>query len=493
MTIGFKQIPANIRVPLFYAEVDPSRANTGSINQRALVIGQITADGTATPNVPVICAGVEDAKDKGGVGSMLALMVDAYRKNDAFGELWMLPVEDDGAATAATGTIEVTAAPTAAGTVSLYIAGVRVTVGVAYDDTVNEVAAAINAAINAKTDLPVTATVATDTVTLEAKNAGAAGNDIDIRVNYLGTAGGEALPASLALTITGMSGGATNPTLTTALANLSDEPFDYIVCPYSDSTSLNAVSDLLNDTTGRWSWSQQIYGHCFSAKAGDLSALTTFGGARNNQHETVIGFDGSPTPPWAWASAIAAQAAVSSRADPGLPMQTLPLIGVLAPPIQSRFALTDRNTLLYTGVSTFAVAQDGTVSIENLITTYQENAFSQPDDSYLQVETMFLLAYCLRRLARVVTSKYVRVKLAANGTRFAPGSSIVTPNIIKGDIIAEYRAMEYEGYVQKADLFKESIIVEQNASNPNRVDVLWPGVLINQLRIFALLAQFRHQ
>ena len=36
-----------------------------------------------------------------------------------------------------------------------------------------------------------------------------------------------------------------------------------------------------------------------------------------------------------------------------------------------------------------------------------------------------------------------------------------------------------------------NLIVEQNASNPNRVDCLWPGTLINQLRIFALLAQFR--
>jgi len=37
------------------------------------------------------------------------------------------------------------------------------------------------------------------------------------------------------------------------------------------------------------------------------------------------------------------------------------------------------------------------------------------------------------------------------------------------------------------------LIVEQNAKNPSRVDVLWDGVLINQLRIFAVLTQFRLQ
>jgi phage tail sheath gpL-like len=51
--------------------------------------------------------------------------------------------------------------------------------------------------------------------------------------------------------------------------------------------------------------------------------------------------------------------------------------------------------------------------------------------------------------------------------------------------------MEFEGYVQGSDIFAQAIVVEQDSSNPNRVNVLWPGVLINQLRIFALLAQFR--
>jgi phage tail sheath gpL-like len=137
------------------------------------------------------------------------------------------------------------------------------------------------------------------------------------------------------------------------------------------------------------------------------------------------------------------------------------------------------------------VADDGTVSIQNLITTYQKNAFGNADNSYLEIETMFTLAYVLRALKTMVTSKYARVKLAANGTRFAAGSAIVTPNIIRADLIAKYRELEYDGLVQNGDAFKEGLIVQQNTQNPNRVDVLFPGILINQLRIFALLNQFR--
>lgn len=49
----------------------------------------------------------------------------------------------------------------------------------------------------------------------------------------------------------------------------------------------------------------------------------------------------------------------------------------------------------------------------------------------------------------------------------------------------------WNGYAQDKEAFAKNIIVEQNAKNPNRVDVLWPGTLINQLRVFALLNQFR--
>ncbi|EEF24235.1 conserved hypothetical protein [Ricinus communis] len=202
---------------------------------------------------------------------------------------------------------------------------------------------------------------------------------------------------------------------------------------------------------------------------------------------------GSPTPAWMWAAAMIGAAAVSLRADPATPLHTLVIPGVLAPPLANRFSFSGRNTLLFTGISTFTVAGDGTVAIEMLITTYQKNAFGNADNSYLKVETMFNIAFILRRLETIVTSKYARVKLAANGTRFAAGSNIVTPNMIRSDLIASYRQLENDGYVQNADAFKAGLIVQQNSQNPNRVDVLWDGILIDQLDIFALLFQFRNQ
>ena len=104
---------------------------------------------------------------------------------------------------------------------------------------------------------------------------------------------------------------------------------------------------------------------------------------------------------------------------------------------------------------------------------------------------MFLLTYILRYMKTRITTKYSRMKLAANGTRFAQGAAIVTPNIIRSDVIAAYQELEFNGHVQDADAFAKALIVEQNSENPNRIDVLWPGTLINQLNVFALLAQFK--
>ena len=491
MTIPFNNIPQNLRVPLFYAEVDNSMANSGQTTSRALIIAQKTADGTAEANIPSICQGIGDAIAKGGAGSMLGMMVEAYRANDSFGELWTVALEDNESAVGSTGSITVSGAPTNTGVIYLYIGGVKVTQKVVVGQDVDMIATNLATTINGTFNLPVTAAAESGKVTITAINKGTCGNDIDLRLNYRGNLGDETTPEGLTLIIEQMSGGKVNPNLDVALANLGDTEFDYIACPYTDSDSLDALKAFLNDQTGRWSWTQQLYGHYFSVRKGTLGELTTFGTSRNDQHGSVMGVNNSPTPSYIWASALTATAANSLRVDPARPLQTLTISGVLAPAQENRFELGDRNVLLWDGISTFTVADDGTVSIENLITTYQKNKYGQPDDSYLQIETLFTLAYVIRAMRSAITSKYARVKLADNGTRFAPGSAIVTPNTIKGELIAQFSTLEYNGYVQGKERFKEGLIVERNPTNPNRVDVLWPGALINQLRIFALLAQFR--
>ncbi|HBN7019220.1 TPA: phage tail sheath subtilisin-like domain-containing protein [Escherichia coli] len=493
MTVPFARVPSNLRAPLFYVEFDNSMANSATATQRTLLLGQMLDSGSTEPEIPVRVSSVNTVGELTGKGSMLHAMMTAYLKNDTAAEIWILPLAAGEAQIAATGTIAISGTASTSGVISLYIGGVRVQVSVATSDSNSQIATALTAAINKKTELPVTAAAVESTVTLTAKNPGACGNTIDLRLNYLGTQGGEETPSGLIFTITAMADGAGAPDFVGALGNLQDKTFDFIVNPFDDTASLDAMKAFLSDASGRWSWDQQLYGHAFGVTTGTYAALGTKGETRNNQHETLMGVNKSPSPSYVWSAALAGAIAPSLRNDPGRPTQTLPVYGVLAPALEDRFTLTERNNLLYSGISTFTVADDGTVSVENVITTYQTNAYGDADDSYLQVETLFNLMFVVRYLRTQVTSKFGRMKLAADGTRFAPGAAIVTPNVIRADQIAEYQTLEYNGYVQDSDAFAENLIVEQNASNPNRVDVLWPGTLMNQLRIFALLTQFRLQ
>lgn len=493
MTLPFSHIPNNLRTPLFFAEFDNSQANSATTTQRTLIIGQMLAAATLPPNLPVLVSSVATVAGLCGAGSMLQGQMAAYLANDIAGEIYILPLSDAEAMVAATGKITVTTPASATGAISLYIAGIRVQIAVVATDDVATIATALTAAINAATALPVIATAAAGVITLTAKNKGAHGNAIDVRLNYLGSAGGENTPDSLALTITPMSGGAGAPELDDALANLQDRTFDFIINPYTDTASLNKLKDFLSDSTGRWSYAEQLYGHSFAAQSGTYGQLTAAGELRNDQHASLLGVNGSPTPSYIWSAAYVGAIAQSLRNDPGRPLQTLSIAGVLAPPLASRFTLTERNNLLHSGISTVTVADDGTVQVENIITTYQKNGFGAEDDSYLQIETLFLLMFITRYMRTQVTSKFARMKLAADGTRFAPGSAIITPNVIRAELIAQYQSLEFSGYVQDAKRFAKGLIVEKSASNPNRVDVLWTGVLINQLRIFAVLNQFRLQ
>lgn len=497
MSISFNNIPANLRVPLFYAEMDNSQAGYFTQNKRTLLIGQKLAAGSGAFNTPLLVSSSDQAKQLFGVGSMLARMHEMYRQQDTIGEVWCIAVADAGAGVASTGTITVTGPATAAGTINLYIAGQRVQVGVAAADAANAIATAISAAINAATGLPVTSTVATNVVTLTCRWKGLTGNDIQITDSFRGQAGGEVLPAGVALAYTGsgfLSGGATNPTLTgSVIPAMGDEEYDYIVHPYTDSASLDALDAELNDTTGRWAYNRQIYGHAYTALRGSLATLQAAGVLRNGQHHTIAGVDvDTPNPVWEYAAAFGGVNAAALNVDVARPTQTLQLNGILTPRPGKRFIFNERQTLLNNGIATSYVA-GGVLRVERAITTYQRNSFAQADPSYLDSETLHTSAHVIRYLRSRITQKYPRHKLANDGTRFGAGQAIVTPNVIRGELIAAYADLELDGIVENGEAFRANLIVERNNTNPNRLDVLLPPDYVNQLRIFAVLNQFRLQ
>lgn len=491
MSVSFNNIPSDIRVPLFYAEVDNSQANSATSSMPRLIVAQVNDDSIAEEvGKLTLVSSYGQAVRIGGHGSMLVQMYDTWRRIDPAGEVWCLPTK--GAGSKASGTINVAGATTESGVLSLYVGGVCVRAVVASDAPPTEVAKSLAATVNAS-NLPVSATSSSGIVTLTCKWSGESGNDITLQLNRLGRNNGESTPAGLAVELSAMTGGAGSPEVGDLLASLGDEPFEFICSPWADTTSLNAWKEFMGDSVGRWSWTKQLYGHLYAAKRGTVGQLVAFGVTRNDQHATIHGFEpGCPDPFWRVAAAYAARTAVFISADPARPTQTGELSGITPAPPGERFTLAERQSLLTHGIAT-ASFSGGAQRIERGITTYQRNEFDQADDSYLDSESLHQSAYVISYLKSVITSKYGRHKLANDGTRFGAGQAIVTPNVIRGELSAAYYALERQGIVENAEAFDTYLVVERSATNPNRLNVLFPPDLVNQLRVFALQYQFRLQ
>ena len=493
MAIGFSNIPADLRVPLFYAEMDNSAANSASSSMRRLIVAQVNDDVTG-PEVGslVLVPSLALAKKIAGQGSMLAAMYEAWRKTDPVGEVWCLPLRN-ATGSAAKAELKLTGTATEAGLLNLYVGGARVQAAIVNGATAVQAATALALKINAAADLPVLATAVEGVVKLSAKWTGDSGNDISLQFNRLGKSNGEDTPAGLTIAITKMAGGVGVPDQVAALAALGDEPFEFICLPWSDVATLNAWQGAMNDSSGRWSWAKQLFGHVYTAKRGTVGTLVAAGQTRNDQHMTIQALEpGVPQPFWVQAAALAARTAVFISADASRPTQSGSLPGLDPAPASERFTLTERQSLLSYGIAT-AYYEGGYLRIQRAITTYQKNAYGQADNSYLDSETMHQSAFIVRRLQSVMTSKYGRHKLASDGTRFGAGQPIVTPSTLRGELIALYAKLEQEGHVENAELFAEHLIVERDSQDPSRVNVLFPPDYINGLRVFALLNQFRLQ
>lgn len=487
MPISFNEFPNNIRVPFVGMEFDNSGALTNSQNQpyQSLMIGSKLSTGTAEDGALVRVSNVATAKKLFGAGSMLYDMCAAYLENDVITPLYCLAIPDAEAGVKATATITITGTASEAGTFYGYLSGKRFMVKIAVGATNTTLATNIASAINAG-EFVASATAESGVVTLTAKNAGSCGNDIDFRINYYA---GEVLPAGVAVEITNFAGGSGNPDILDYISIIEDRWFNGIACGYTDVSNLMILKEEMET---RWGPLKAMEGVCFAAIRGtSFSDLCSRGEAHNSPHLCIPHAYGIPNAPWAMSAAVCAIAMYYGNIDKARPFQTLEIDGILAPADKDRFPrFTERNQLLYSGITTWYVDDDNSIRMERMITTYKRTPNGADDISYLDVNTMLTLGYLRWDLCAYIKRKYPRHKLANDGTRYGVGQAIVTPLLMKAEIINRFVDWEARGLVESFEQFKSSLIVERNQSDPNRLDVLMKPDLINQFRIGAILNQF---
>jgi len=268
-----------IRQPRTNFTIVPAAAEVQNTAQKILIVGQMLT-GTATAGTLVeniANGGAEDALF--GAKSMMAGLIRACKSRNKQVQIDALPLADAGAAVDATGSFDISGTATEAGTLTV-IAGSekkhKYSIAIASGDTATVIGDAIEAAITADANVPVTASNTTGTVTITASNGGTYGNYIPLEVR--------GSVAGITAGVTGMSSGATDPTLTSVFDPIGENRYQGVVWPYPSATT--EVESLLD---GRFNADGKVLdGVAFTAINDTVGNISTLVSGLNSQSLVVI-------------------------------------------------------------------------------------------------------------------------------------------------------------------------------------------------------------
>lgn len=316
-------------------------------------------------------------------------------------ETWVIPVDQDAGAAAATGDVTVVATSASAGFVYLYVAGEAVQDGgipvvKGADETV--IALAMDTAINANTDLPVTSTVIAGVLTVVNKDLNLGSDDTSITLNE--KLGEETAAGVTSITIGARSSGAgvMDSSMTAALAALGSNDdqntlyFTHITHGFGDTA---AVLDDLSEYNGEGdqnagNWSDVVHKPFISfcgdvlAGASGLTATKALGNSRLlDRTNGQICAPGSPNHPdavAAVANGIVARVQ-HERGAQNMLGQVLP--GILPGITADRWTnvTLDRNGALLAG-SSATIHKSGALFMLNVATFYHPASVPVGNNGY---------------------------------------------------------------------------------------------------------------
>mgnify|MGYP000997948637 FL=1 len=485
MAIVISDVPSTTLRALGAVQLDRTGTSPVTAADRAVAFGQKTSGGSATALTLYAVPSVAAARALFGQGSHLALICEAWLANAPGIPLYAVPMADNGT-TKSVRTITVTGTATSAGTLSLQHAGIPIDVGVDVGDDATAIATSITAAIADMPWLPSSASSSAEVVTLTARNAGTNGNQCGLRVNY---APGQRYPGGVSVAFAQTTSGATDPTTSTqtnALAAIASEDFRYLVWPYTADGSLDVLEAELVD---RWSATRGLTTLAFNCLDDTVSNLTTASADRNSPHLSMLGVYSSPTPSWQLAAAYAGACAKSLTTHPAVPLAEIALRGVQAPANAARFTATEANTLGLDGIASTYVDAFGQVRINLAVTCYKTDGNGSADSTLRWLNSVAQVAYLVRDIKATVRSYCSGKILVDDASLVSPGTPALDTGMIKRRLVARYADHQANAVVENLAAFAEALVVERNVSDPNRVDVLYPPDLANQLNVLAVLVR----
>lgn len=424
---------------------------TANTTKSILLIGQMAATSTIAANTPTQLSRETDS-EAFGIGCPLDIAAKAAFLANPNIIIWAVGITDAGVKATATLTITVNATLTTE--VWLYIMGRKCVFIANVGDTPTVQATALAAAINARTDLPVTATSSVGVVTITAKVGGTINNTIALRV-FQPNLSGSTYTLSGALMGSGTPGSGTVSTVS-ATAAASQARYWLVVPLLDDTTTENAVRDYVI-AQGQ---AEVGFGEiCVTALVAALSAQTTQALACNGLRNVQVAINGSES--WFVEIAAAAAAVMASESVATRPYNTLPLPGIKAPPIASRWLRTETRSLLDNGCTPLTAGDDGIVRFMRVVSTGVKNTAGNFDYSVLDITKVQGFDDIRDNVVLMFNTNYPRARWADSDPDGRLPADVATPAKVTTDLLNVLRDGESRGIVQQVEQYAPQIVVQK--------------------------------
>ncbi len=458
-----------------------------------------TAAGTATLTQRTEVYGPEEADALFGQGSELALMARAAFAQHKRASLYAVPVAEGGSAVKALATLLFAGSVTAAGVVRVVVAGRRIAeVPVAVGAVAATVAADVAHAINRLSSAPFTATVASATVTLAAKQGGPRGNNLAIRCAYTATGGTVALNGGSAGTlVSGRFGtgtatpGSVADDLTAALAAVASGQY-FIAVAHDDATNLAALRTHINTYVAITERKRQqgVAAVTSLSVANAIARAQALNAARVQLAYYRDASSGGTVDPFAPCTGeLAAQVAAGRlygdgavgggigrvKGEIAYPAANLNGMMLAATPAQELQAAqllgTEVEQLLQGGVSPVVASarNPGFCEVVRSVTTYSLDASNAPTYAVKSTAKVTVADYAAQSIEARVAAEYPNKNLAPepeDPSQAPAHEDIVYPSMIRSSILTELYALERAGLLSNVAANEEAVEVEVSESNP---------------------------
>lgn len=248
--------------------------------QKVLIVGQMLAAGTATSGDLIQDHPNDSSEDTlFGQNSHIAGMVREFKKLNRLSQLDIIPL-DDASGTAGTAIAAITGPATEDGSIDVIVGSDinhKYTIDITSGDSATDIGDAIDTAVAADGDAPFSSTNVTGTVTFTSEHDGTLSNFWDIQI--VGSVAG------VGITLTGWTGGATDPTLTTLFDVIANIRYQTIVWPSSwDITVVESELDSRFNVTNN-----VLDGVAVQVITGTLSSIKAAVASLNSQSLAVFG------------------------------------------------------------------------------------------------------------------------------------------------------------------------------------------------------------